>query len=92
MTIKELRDMFTSETEIYLVNEKSEEIKINNMLMGISEFADINIVIRTLSAIRKNVVTIKTYMPDIVFNAWEKYAEKYEKEEELKEKMRNLYL
>ena len=74
MTIRELRDVFTSDTEIYVVNSMTpERIKINNLLMG-TEFADIQINIRSIESRDKDMIVISTYMPPKVFEAWSEYS------------------
>ena len=81
MTIRELRDIFTSDTKIFLVAypdeddlDITERFEIKNILYGNNSFADISICFNDVRAIGSNQIEVTTDMPIEIFRAWKKYS------------------
>lgn len=82
MTIAEIRNLFSEDTEFYLEMFDDDDMmgqgayhffKINNVLFGTSAFADMRV--NRIRATGKSKIIIESDMPTVVFNAWEKWAD-----------------
>ena len=86
MTIRELRDIFKSDTKFYLIAyvytddgeyDKTERFEIKTILYGSNAFADTSIGFSDIKAAGKNEVEIHTDMPLEIFRAWKKYSDDF---------------
>lgn len=86
MTIRDLRDIFKSDTKFYLITyvytddgeyDKTERFEIKNILYGSSAFADISIRFSDIKAAGENEVEIDTDLPLEIFRAWKKYSDNF---------------
>lgn len=79
MTILDVRNMFTTDTEIFIkgLENKSPTLKITNVLMGCTAFNSMAIFIKSIKAIAENQIEITIDIPTQVLEAWKKYSDDY---------------
>ena len=84
MTILELRNLFDSETKIYVrgYDEGAPAILVTNLLFGTQGFSHIEIIGRNIKSIKKNTIEVTIDMPMPVLKAWKKYSDDYYNKEE----------
>lgn len=78
MTIKQLRELFISATEIIIMSTDEENlvsVTLNNLLLGIASFAEIPILIKHVQAVKENQIVVEVDMPIEVLTAWKNYSE-----------------
>ena len=88
LTVGDLRDMFNSQTRIFVTNRVSDktesyteridkiEITYNYLLLGTYSFCGIPIHDNNIYVVGKNKVEVELDMPEAVFLAWAEYAKK----------------
>lgn len=78
MTIKQLRELFISDTEIIIMSTDEENlvsVTLNNLLLGNTSFAEIPILIKHVQAVKENQIVVEIDMPVEVLRAWKRYSE-----------------
>ena len=78
MTIKQLRELFISATEIIIMSTDEENlvsVTLNNLLLGIASFAEIPILIKHVQAVKENQIVVEVDMPIEVLTAWKNYSD-----------------
>ena len=78
MTLEELRDVFSCDTEILIKSfeENSPKLKVNNYLMGSDSFRSIK-KLGKVKAIRENALEVTVDMPIAILEAWKKHSDEY---------------
>lgn len=82
MTIKDLKNLFTSDTEITIVSQDEDSmmsVSLTHLLLGCPTFAEMPLVIQSVQAIGENEVVADVDMPVEVLRAWKKYSDDYYK-------------
>ena len=86
MTIRELRDIFKSDTKFYLIAyvytddgeyDKTERFEIKNILYGNSSIADMTLNFSAVKATGENEIEVHTDLPLEIFRAWKKYSDDF---------------
>lgn len=79
MTILDVRNMFTTDTEIFIkgLENKSPILKITNVLMGCTAFNSMAIFIKSIKAIAENQIEITLDIPLPILKAWKKYSDNF---------------
>lgn len=84
MTIRDLRDIFKSDTKIYLIaiiyeddHESVERFEIKNILYGNSSIADMTLNFSAVKATGENEIEVHTDLPLEIFRAWKKYSDDF---------------
>ena len=79
MTILDVRNMFTTNTEITVksLEENSPTIKVTNLLLGCTVFNSISILNKSIKAVTENQIEITIDIPTPVLEAWKKYSDYY---------------
>lgn len=87
MTILELRNLFDSETKIYVrgYDEGSPVILVTNLLCGTQGFSHIEIIGRNVKSIKKNTIEVTIDIPVPVLEAWKKYSDDYYNAESIRD-------
>lgn len=76
MTIYKLRNLFNSNTEIWLARETTgDRFLITNIMFGTDSFSQLIINSNRVKADGVNKITVFTDMPKEVFEAWKKHSE-----------------
>ncbi len=81
MTIKELKSLFTNDTEITIVSQDDDSIvfvPLTHLLLGCPTFAEMPLML--VQAVGENKVVAEVDMPLCVLRAWKKYSDDYYKE------------
>lgn len=80
MTIKELNNLFTSDTEISIVSQDDDSVvsvPLTHLLLGCPTFAEMPLML--VQAVGENKVVAEVDMPVEVLTAWKKYSDDYYK-------------
>lgn len=83
MTIKELKSLFTSDTEISIVSQDDDSIvsvPLTHLLFGCPTFAEMPLMLQSVQAVGENKIVAEIDMPLCVLRAWKKYSNDYYKE------------
>lgn len=82
MTIKELKNLFTNDTEISIMSQDDDSIlsvSLTHLLLDCPAFAEIPLVIQSVHAIGANEIVVDVDMPVEILSAWKKYSDDYYK-------------
>lgn len=83
MTIKDLKNLFTSDTEITIVSQDDDSIvsvPLTHLLLGCPTFAEMPLMIQSTQAVGENEVIAEVDMPVEILRAWKKYSDDYYKD------------
>ncbi len=78
MTIKELKSLFTNDTEIIIVSQEDEDmvyVELTNLLLGCPTFPETPLTL--VQAIGVNKVVAEVNIPLCVLRAWKKYSDDF---------------
>lgn len=80
MTIKELKSLFTNDTEISVMSQDDDSmvsVSLTHLLLGCPTFAEMPLTIQSVQAIGENEVVADVDMPLEVLRAWKKYSDDF---------------
>ena len=78
MTIKDLRNIFITGTQIDICTMEYDDLvslTLNNLLIGTESFANIPIQIRNVQAVAENHIVVSIDIPATILRAWKTYLQ-----------------
>lgn len=82
MTIKELKQFFTNDTEISIMSQDDDSmvsVSLTHLLLGCPAFVETPLMIQSVQAVGENEVVAEVDMPVDILRAWKKYSDDYYK-------------
>lgn len=82
MTIKQLKSLFTNDTEITIVSQDEDNmvsVFLTRLLLECPTFAEMPLMLHSVQAVRENEIVADVDMPAEVLRAWKKYSDDYYK-------------